>query len=123
MKNILRQSITTNDWFENSLDICSHLTARCNQRMCYIPLVPNDINKKRENRIAKQLVGCNSIHLLVFKPKSADMVSREYLCDCPLCLNLDFDQCDQTDTDLGMNMSDQDGCSLDNEEEEAHKFF
>ena len=123
-KNILRQSIITNDWwFENSLDICSHLAARCNQRMSYTPLVPNIINKKRENRIAKQLVGCNSMYLLVFKPKSAEVVSREYLCGCPSCLNLDFDQSDQIDTDLVINMSDQGDCSLDNEEDEEQKLF
>ena len=46
VKNILRQSIITNDWwFENSLDICSHLTARCNQRMSYIPLVRNNASR------------------------------------------------------------------------------
>ena len=52
------------------------------------------------------------------KQKSAEVVSREYLCDCPLCLNLDFDQFDQIDTELVINMCDQDDRSLDNEEEE-----
>ena len=48
VKNILRQSIITNVWlFENSLDIWSHITARCSQRISYTPLVLNN-NKKRE---------------------------------------------------------------------------
>ena len=46
-----------------------------------------------------------------------------YLCDCPSCLNLDFDQCDQIDTDLVINMSDQDDRSLDNKEDEEQKLF
>ena len=105
------------------LDICSHLTARCIQRMSYTPLVPNDSNQKLENRIAKQLVGCKSMHLLVFKRILAEVVSREYLCDCPLYFNLDFDQYDQIDTDLVINISDQDDRSLDNEEDEEQKLF
>ena len=63
------------------------------------------------------------MHLLVFKPKSEEVVSDEYLCDCPSCLNLDFDQCDQIDTDLVINMSEQDNRSLDNEEDEEQKLF
>ena len=32
VNNILFQSIITNDWwFENSLDICSHITAHCSK--------------------------------------------------------------------------------------------
>ena len=63
VNNTLRQSMITNDWwFEISLDICSHITARCNQVMSYYTaLVSNDINKKRENRITKQLVRCSSM--------------------------------------------------------------
>ena len=55
------------------------------------------------------------------KPKSAEVVSRKYLCDCPSYLNLDFDQFDQIDTDLVINMRDQDDLSLDLEEEEEEK--
>ena len=87
------------------------------------PLVPNEINKKHENRIAKQLVGCNSLYFLFFKPKSAEVVSREYLCDCPSCLKLDFDNCDQIGTDLVINMSDQVDRSLDHKEDEEQNLF
>ena len=115
------QSIITNDWwFKNSLDICSHLTAQCNPRMSYTPLVSNDINKTHEDRTAKQLVICNSMHLLVCKPKSVEVVSHKCLCDCPSCLNLYFDQ---INTGLVINMSSQDDRSLDNEEDEEQKLF
>lgn len=86
--------------------------------MSHTSTAPNSINKKRENRITKQLVGCNSTHLLAFKPKSADVVSRKYLYHCLLCLNLDFDQCDQINTDLVTSMSDQENRSLDKDDEE-----
>ena len=115
------ESIITNDWwFKNSLDICSHLTAQCNPRMSYTPLVSNDINKTHEDRTAKQLVICNSMHLLVCKPKSVEVVSHKCLCDCPSCLNLYFDQ---INTGLVINMSSQDDRSLDNEEDEEQKLF
>ena len=51
------------------------------------------------------------------------MVSREYLCDCPSCLKLDFDNCDQIGTDLVINMSDQVDRSLDHEEDEEQNLF
>ena len=57
------------------------------------------------------------MHLLAFKPKSADVVSRKYLYLCLSCLNLDFDQCDQINTDLVTSKSDQDNRSLDNNDE------
>ena len=46
------------------------------------------------------------------------MVSRKYLYHCLLCLNLDFDQCDQINTDLVTSMSDQENRSLDKDDEE-----
>ena len=57
------------------------------------------------------------------KPKSAEVVSRKYFCDCPSYLNLDFDQFDQIDTDLVINMRDQDDLSLDLEEDEEKKLI
>ena len=52
------------------------------------------------------------MHLLVFKAKSPEVISREYLRDSSPCLDLDFDQCDQIDTELMINMSDQDDQEL-----------
>ena len=46
------------------------------------------------------------------------MVSRKYLYHCLLCLNLDFGQCDQINTDLVTSMSDQENRSLDKDDEE-----
>ena len=36
---------------------------------------------------------------------------------------MDFDQCDEIDTDLVINMSDQDDRSLDHKEDEEQKLF
>ena len=51
------------------------------------------------------------------------MVSREYLCDYPSCVNLNFDQYDQINNHLVINMSDQDFRSLDSKEDQEQKLF
>ena len=40
--------------------------------------------------------GCMIQHMLIFKPHCNDVVAKEYLCDCKMCLSLSFDKCENT---------------------------
>ena len=78
----------------------------------------NKKEKKKKNENFKAACGVQFDAPLVLKPKSSEVVSREYLWDCSSCFNLDFEQCDQIDTDLVIDMSDQSSRSLSNEKDE-----
>ena len=40
--------------------------------------------------------GCMIQHMLIFKPHCNDVVAKEYLCDCKMCLSLSFDKSDNS---------------------------
>ena len=35
-------------------------------------------------------------HMLIFKSHCNDVVAKEYLCDCQMCLSSSFDKCENT---------------------------
>ena len=119
VKSILRQNIIANDWwFDNSSDICKHLKERCNPRMSYT--CPHHINEKRENRDPLKIKGCNAMYLFVYEPKSTNVLTGEYLCDCQSCLHLDFGSCEENDSERTVNLPEtdaaaQDDCALDDD--------
>ena len=97
VKEILRRDITGNDeWFSNSAEICDYLNLRGGSRMSYTSIESKELDQKRMEKKGLVTKGCLIQHMLIFKPHCNDVVAKEYLCDCKMCLSLSFDKCENT---------------------------
>ena len=86
-------------WYKNSQKMCLHLRkfkperTHADKIMFYQHIDPVKIDAKRMNRPQLHIAGCMKQHLFDYKPGSKKILCREYLCDCLLCLQLDFKNC------------------------------
>ena len=97
VKGILRRGIIGNDeWFSNSAEICDHLNLRGDSRMSYTSIESNQPDQKRKEKKGLVINGCMIQHKLILKPQCNDVVAKENLCDCKMCLLLSFDKCENT---------------------------
>ena len=94
VKSILRRDIVTTDqWFQNSKEICDYLSIRGDHRMEYVHLDAKMTDERRCNRQGKPIHPCKIGNLFFYKPKCESVLMREYLCDCEQCLSLTFEKC------------------------------
>ena len=96
-KSILRRDIIGNDvWFLLNEEICEYLSLRGDSRIRYTIVEPAELDKERMLKMSGlELKGCMSMHLIVFRPNEKVILQREYLCDCNVCLALDFEKVHQ----------------------------
>ena len=97
VKRILRRDIIGNDErFSNSAETCDYLNLRGDSRMSYTSIESKELDRKRRKKKGLVINGCMIQHMLIFKPHCNDVVAKEYLCDCKMCLSLSFDKCENT---------------------------
>ena len=97
VKGILRRHIIGNDeWFSNSAEICDYLNLRGDSHMSYTSIESKAPDQKRMEKKGLVINGCMIQHMLIFKPHCNDVVAKQYLCDCKMCLSLSFDKCENT---------------------------
>ena len=97
VKGILRRDITGNDgWFSNSAETCDYLNLRGDSRMSYTSIESKELDQKRMEKKGLVINGCMIQHMLIFNPLCKDIVAKEHLCGCKMCLSLSFDKCENT---------------------------
>ena len=94
VKALLRRDIITADaWIANSDERCNHLRMRGDRRMRYDVVNPEQLDRKRMEKVAFVIKDCTRMHLFDYRPNNKTVFCREFLCDCVSCLYFDFDQC------------------------------
>ena len=131
VKSILRRDIVSHDvWFSNSVEICEYLKFRGDKRMYYSTVDPVTVDKNRQDRQEHVIDHCMINHLFDYKPHCNEVLIKEYLCDCELCLRFEFDQClrleediDQEETVCPPQVANED-CELDevNHDSQIYEF-
>ena len=64
--------------------------------MSYTSIESKELDQKRMEKKGLVINGCMIQHMLIFKPHCNDVIAKEYLCDCKMCLSLSFDKCENT---------------------------
>ena len=95
-------------------------------------LVKQILIKKRIQRTQIKIYGCIVKHLLDYRLEHSEMLTKEFLYKCDICLDLRFDVCSRKSKPHDFILSEQleiteymmDDCHLDeNEEERDHQIF
>ena len=89
VKAILRRDA----WFANRDELCNHLRMRGDTRMSCDVVNPEQVNRKRMEKVPFVIKDCTRMHLFDYRPNNKTVFCREFLCDCVSCLDFDFDQC------------------------------
>ena len=98
VKNTLRRDIVTQDiFFDKSEEIVDYLNIK-NPQFYYAHIDTHMLAEKKDTLIQGdctpiEIKGCMKQNLIVAKPKSTELVCREYLCDCSHFISLDFYNC------------------------------